>query len=81
MEEFNIHITNLNQKTLQKMFFIYNALENGWNIKKKHEYYVFSKKHEGKKEILDEEYLSSFIKDNFEFKNIKITLSSENSEI
>ena len=34
------------------MIFLFNCLENGWKIKKKDTYYVFSKNHEGKKEIL-----------------------------
>ena len=34
---------------LQKMTFIYRALENGWTVKKNGDSYIFSKKHEGKK--------------------------------
>ena len=34
---------------LQKMAFIYNALENGWQISKNNEKYIFLKNHEGKK--------------------------------
>ena len=34
---------------LHKMVFIYNALENGWTINKKEDFYIFNKKHEGKK--------------------------------
>ena len=36
---------------LQKMAFIYNAVESGWSVKKRKEAYVFTKNHEGKKEI------------------------------
>jgi hypothetical protein len=50
------------------MSFIYNALENGWTIKKHNDSYVFTKKHEGKKEMLSEDYLSTFMKDNFHAK-------------
>ena len=33
---------------LQKMAFLFNALENGWTIKKKKIIYTFIKNHEGK---------------------------------
>jgi hypothetical protein len=49
---------------LQKMRFIYNAIEDGWNVKKIDNKYFFSKKHEGKKEIYLESYLQKFIEDN-----------------
>jgi hypothetical protein len=52
------------------MIFIFNALENGWTIKKKNKKYIFSKNHEGKKEIFSEDYLTSFIKDNSNINNI-----------
>ena len=48
----------------QKMIFLYNALDNGWSIKKRNESYIFSKNHEGKKEIFDEIYLAMFMKEN-----------------
>ena len=55
---------NVDAKMLQKMIFIYNSLQDGWNVNKKNGNYVFKKKHEGKKEILNDDYLSSFIKHN-----------------
>lgn len=48
----------------QKMCFLFNALESGWSIKKRGESYIFTKNHEGKKEVFDEAYLSIFMKDN-----------------
>ena len=48
----------------QKMIFLFNALDNGWSIKKRKDSYIFTKNHEGKKEIFDESYLSIFMKDN-----------------
>ena len=30
---------------LQKMKFLYNALENGWTVKKKEKLYIFTKNH------------------------------------
>jgi hypothetical protein len=54
----------------KKMLFLYNALDNGWTIKKRNESYIFTKYHEGKKEVFDEAYLSIFMKDNFDINNI-----------
>lgn len=54
----------------QKMVFLYNALENGWSIKKRKEKYVFAKNHDGKKEIFDEAYLASFMKQNMNINNV-----------
>jgi len=54
----------------QKMVFLYNALENGWSIKKRKESYIFTKNHEGKKEIFDESYLSIFMRENTNINNI-----------
>jgi len=47
--------------TLEKMKFLYNALETGWTIVKKDDKYIFNKKHEGEKEIYLESYLQQFI--------------------
>jgi|LakMenE22Apr09ns_1017241.scaffolds.fasta_scaffold14231_2 hypothetical protein len=61
---------NINKETetdfikLQKMRFIYNAIESGWNVKKIDNKYYFCKKHEGKKEIYLESYLQKFIENN-----------------
>ena len=32
----------------KKMIFIYNAIENGWSVKKSKDSFIFTKKHEGK---------------------------------
>ena len=48
----------------QKLLFINNALENGWDVKKKNEKYIFSKLHEGKKEIYEDSYLCHFLRTN-----------------
>ena len=54
----------------QKMVFLYNALDNGWSIKKRNNSYIFSKNHEGKKEIFESSYLSIFMKDNSNINNL-----------
>ena len=45
----------------QKMVFIYNSVENGWDVKKNGDQYVFLKPHEGKKDVYTDEYLDKFI--------------------
>ena len=45
----------------KKKDFILNALEDGWEIKKKDKSYIFSKEHEGKKEVFSESFLRAFI--------------------
>jgi len=54
----------------QKMLFIYNALEDGWSIKKRQKSFIFTKNHEGKKEVLSDSYLVSFMKGNFDMKKL-----------
>jgi hypothetical protein len=58
----------VSRQFVTKMAFIDNALENGWSIKKHKESYVFTKKHEGKKEMFSDSYLSTFVKDNSDIK-------------
>jgi hypothetical protein len=54
----------------QKMLLLFNAIEDGWTIKKRNNSYVFSKNHEGKKEVLDESYLQKFMQSNFDLNSI-----------
>ena len=56
---------------LQKMLFLYNTLENGWTIKKKKKLYVFTKNHEGKKEVFLDDYLKRFMVENLNIDSIK----------
>ena len=56
----------INNLEFQKMVFLYNALENGWQISKNYEKYIFIKKHEAKKEVLSESYLQDFINKNMD---------------
>lgn len=57
----NVEIDSLNFK---KMAFLYNAVESGWEVKKKNMSYVFKKRHEDKKEVFSDSYLREFIEDN-----------------
>ena len=56
----------INKKEFQKMVFIMNALNKGWKVQKSEESYIFTKKHEGKKEIFDSDYLEKFIGTNMD---------------
>jgi hypothetical protein len=57
---------NIDFIELQKMSFIWNALNNDWTVKKKDGKFYFTKKHEGKKEVYLEAYLQKFIESNFQ---------------
>lgn len=48
----------------KKRMFIMNALDNGWSVKKRKGSYVFSKKHEGRREIVKDGYLARFLEEN-----------------
>ena len=54
-------ITPPDAKTLHKMRFIANALEKGWSVKKRNDSYIFTKKHEGKREVFQDNYLDAFV--------------------
>lgn len=75
MEKENIYIQTspeieIDTIKLQKMAFIYNAVESGWSVKKRKEAYVFTKNHEGKKEIYLDTYLRSFIETNIDINKV-----------
>jgi hypothetical protein len=43
------------------VLFVFSALDDGWSVKKQKEQYVFSKPHEGKKEVFSKDFLYTFI--------------------
>lgn len=55
----------IDKPLFQKMLFIMNALDQGWKVNKNKDSYIFTKKHENKKEIFQENYLETFIASNF----------------
>tara|TARA_Y100000389_G_scaffold110139_1_gene107258 strand:- start:431 stop:661 length:231 start_codon:yes stop_codon:yes gene_type:complete len=57
--------------TLQKMAIIYNAIQDGWEVKRRYDKYIFIKKHEGKKEIYQENFLKTFIESNIDLDKLK----------
>ena len=54
----------------QKMLILFNSIEQGWSVKKKNESYVFTKHHENKKEILEDSYLTKFMKTNLDLNKV-----------
>jgi|TARA_B100000925_G_scaffold124291_1_gene92359 hypothetical protein len=55
----------ISKPVFQKMLFLTNALEQGWTIKKSKDSYIFTKRHENKREIFQENYLETFVASNF----------------
>lgn len=64
------HPIQFSKKEFQKMVFIINAIEKGWSVKKIEDSYIFIKKHEGKKEIFQNDYLEKFVETNLDISNI-----------
>ena len=54
----------MERKTFIKMNFIYNAIQDGWTVKKRNDTFVFQKKHEGKRQVFKPDYLETFIETN-----------------
>jgi hypothetical protein len=65
----------ISKKQIKRMIFIQNALDQGWTIKKSDDSYIFTKKHENRREIFQENYLETFLISNFS----KDILDSKNS--
>jgi hypothetical protein len=66
----DVHDLQIDGIKLQKMLILFNAIEDGWSVKKKQDSYVFTKKHEGKREILHDSYLLTFMKTNLDINKI-----------
>ena len=63
-------MNDISDINLQKMRLVYNALENGWVVKKNKDSFIFTKKHEGKREIFSDNYLLQFMKENFKLEKL-----------
>lgn len=61
---------DIDNKLLKKTLFLYNALEQGWTIKKKGDLFILNKKHEGNTKYFDDKYLSTFMKENTNIDNL-----------
>lgn len=71
----NIHVKipdklEIDNFVMQKMAFLYNAIEEGWDVKKLDDKYIFSKKHEDKTEVYLDSYLQKFLENNIKISNI-----------
>lgn len=60
----DIDMKAIDPKTFAKMSFVFNAINDGWTIRKKKDKYIFIKPHDNCKEIFDPNYLDAFIKKN-----------------
>ena len=60
----DIDTKSIDPKTLAKMSFVFNAINDGWTIRKKKDKYIFVKPHDNRKEVLETSYLEAFIKKN-----------------
>ena len=60
----NINLNMKNNYNTYKMIFIFNSLENGWEVKKLENKYIFTKNIDGKREEYSENCLKSFISKN-----------------
>ena len=62
--------------TFQKMNFIMNAIETGWSVKKSDDNYIFTKKHEVKREVFMSDYLEKFIDKNMKLDEKTLGINS-----
>jgi len=46
------------------MNFLYNAIHEGWTVTKQKNKYVFTKRHDGRKEVFSENFLDVFVQTN-----------------
>jgi hypothetical protein len=60
----NAQSENLKDKEYYKMRFIFNAIEQGWSVKKRDNLYIFKTKHNNKEEVFNEDYLEEFVMKN-----------------
>jgi hypothetical protein len=67
LEKDNIKVDGIK---FQKMLLLFNSIDNGWSVKKKGESYIFTKPHENKKEVLEDSYITKFMKTNLDLNKI-----------
>jgi hypothetical protein len=63
-------VTVIDNVKFHKMMFLFNAINDGWTVKKKNNSYIFKKKHENKKEIFEENYLHTFMRTNIDMNTL-----------
>lgn len=70
LKDLEKHNIKINSIEFQKMLLLFNSIEEGWTIKKRNGSYVFSKPHENKKEVFEDNYLLKFMKTNLDLNKI-----------
>ena len=71
MTDFPSSNIKIEKAQFKKMLFLTNALDQGWSIKKSQDSYIFTKKHENRQEIFQENYLETFLLSNMSTQNIQ----------
>ena len=71
--------SHTDNSTLQKMSFVYNALQDGWMVKKVgSQKYEFKKSHESAKElVLDDNYLLHFVQQNLDVTHLLESIDTQ----
>ena len=68
MNKINILTQNLTNKELNKILFIYSALEDGWKVCKKKNKYIFTKHKDKEKIVYDDDFIKKFVLKYFNIK-------------
>ena len=63
-------VVQMDPSKFQKMAFLYNAVQDGWTVRKRDDSYIFKKKHEGKQAVFVDTYLNSFITANSDIRSL-----------
>ena len=63
---------SVDRVSFQKMLFLYNAVNDGWTVKKNNDSYIFKKNHEGKKEVFLDTYLTNFMRNNLDISKLLV---------
>ena len=70
LKDLEEHELKIDTIKFHKMLLLFNSIEQGLSIKKRGDSYIFSKNHEGKKEVLEDAYLMKFMKTNLDLNKI-----------
>lgn len=65
-------VVHIDRKIFHKMVMMLNAIDDGWTVKKTggDTSYVFTKKHEGRRECFTDEYLTDFMRNNLDHRRV-----------
>jgi len=66
----NLENVRVDTIQFQKMVFLFNALQDGWSVKKRNDSFVFTKSNDGRKQILEESFLKKFMNSNLDISKI-----------